>query len=381
MVRRFNPAPASSLSVLDFPFRTTLRAEQLERRETPSAGSEDVLSLPHLPGMGSVYPIDFQQAQPPLVQQARGRYAVGTAGGGVAQVNVYDAPTGSLLGILNPFGRNYTGAVTVATGDVTGDGVEDVVVGAGRGRTPDVKVFDGRTLKEVGSFQAYSKTFLGGVSVAVGDVNGDGRADIVTGAGITGAPHVKMFSGAELFAGTSGKMATNAVPVARMSFFAYDATDRGGISVAVGDVTGDGKGDIVVGQGPGRGGVRAFSGATGGTLLDLKPFGTTFDGGVSVAVGDVTGDGKADVVVGAMRGTGSVKVFSNGTEVAAYTAFADRVGVRVAVQDTNGDGKAEVIAAAGSSRPSVKILAGTTGATLRAFPAMTPQYNSGLSVG
>ncbi len=381
MVRRFNPAPAVTPTTLDLSFRTIMRAEVLERRETPSAGSEDVLSLPHLPGMGSVYPIDMQTAQPPLVQQARGRYAVGTAGGGMAQVNVYDAPTGALLGILNPFGRNYTGAVTVATGDVTGDGVEDVVVGAGRGRTPDVKVFDGRTLKEVGSFQAYSKTFTGGVSVAVGDVTGDGRADLVTGAGITGAPHVKMFSGAELFAGTSGKMTANSVPVARMSFFAFAATERGGINVAVGDVNADGKGDIVVGQGPGRGGVRAFSGTDGASLMDLKPLGNSFDGGVSVAVGDVTGDGQADVVVGAMRGTGSVKVFSNGTEVAAYTAFADRVGVRVAVQDTNGDGKAEVIAAAGSGRPSVKILAGTTGATLRAFPAMTPRYTSGLSVG
>src|SRR4051794_7920963 len=63
--------------------------------------------------------------------------------------------------------------------------------------------------------------FTGGVSVAAGDVNGDGFPDIVTGAGPTGGPHVKAFSGkdgSELF-----------------SFYAYDAGFTGGVNVAVGD--------------------------------------------------------------------------------------------------------------------------------------------------
>jgi hypothetical protein len=358
-------------------------AERLEARDTPSGAGEEVLSLPHLPGMGGVYPTEMQPPAPtvkkPLLQEPRGRYAVGTAGGGVAQVNVYDAKTGAMLGILNPFGRNYTGGVTVATGDVTGDGVEDVVVGAGRGRAPEVKVFDGVTLREVGSFLAYSKTFHGGVTVAVGDVTGDGRADLVTGAGVGSAPHVKVFGGAETFS-KAGRMLT-AAPVARMNFFAWDAGFRGGVSVAVGDVNHDGRGDVVVGQGPGGNGVRAFSGATGGTLLDLKPFGTAFDGGVSVAAGDVTGDGKAEVIAGAMRGVGQVKVFTGAVPVAAYTAFDARVGARVAVQDTDGDGVKEVLAAVGGGAPKVKVLAGTTGAVKRQFPAVLARFNSGLTVG
>jgi hypothetical protein len=380
MVRRFNPFPAPISNPVEFPFRTRMWAELLERRETPSAGSEDVYSLPHLPGMSAVYPSAVQPpSQLPLLQQARPRYAVGTSGGGMAQVNVYDAPTGSLLGIINPFERTFTGGVSVATGDVTGDGIEDVVIAAGRGRAPDVKVYDGRTLKEIGSFRPYSNTFYGGVTVAVGDVTGDGRADIVTGAGIGSAPHVKMFSGAELFSTASKQLTTT--PAARMNFFAWQSTHRGGVTVAVGDVNADGRGDIVVGQGPGAGGVRAFSGVNGSTLLDLKPFGTTFDGGVSVAVGDVTGDGKADVIAGAMRGDATVKVFSAGTEVAAYSAFSGKVGTRVAVQDINGDGIGEVLVSASGGTPSVKIVAGLKGTVKRAFPAMTPRYTSGLSVG
>lgn len=381
MVRRFSPITAAPTSS-PFAFLTRIRAERLESRETPSAGvPEEVYSLPHLPGMSDTYPTDVQPlGGQPLLQQPRGRYAVGTNGGGTAQVNVYDAKTGALLGILNPFGGGYKGGVNVATGDVNGDGVEDVVVAAGRGAAPDVKVYDGATLKQIGSFQAYSKTFFGGVTVAVGDVNGDGRADIVTGAGVGSAPHVKMFSGAELFAKSAKAMAV-AVPVARMNFFAFDASARGGVGVSVGDVNGDGYGDIVVGQGPGANGVRAFSGKGGATLMDLKPFGAGFDGGVSVAVGDVTGDGKADIITGAMRGDATVKVFSNGSEVAAYKAFDGRVGTRVAVQDIDGDGTAEVLTSVGGGRPQVKILAGTTGAVKRAFPAVMPWYTSGLSVG
>jgi serralysin len=179
---------------------------------------------------------------------------------------------------------------------------------------------------------------------------------------------------------TAGKQLT-ATPVARHNFFAWESTFRGGVTVAVGDVNADGRGDIVVGQGPGAGGVRAFSGTNGTTLLDLKPFGNTFDLGVSVGVGDVNGDGKADVITGAMRGDANVKVFSGDSQIAAYSAFSGKVGTRVAVQDIDGDGKVEVLVAASGGAPSVKVLNGMTGTVKRAFPAMTPNYTSGLSVG
>ncbi len=63
--------------------------------------------------------------------------------------------------------------------------------------------------------------------MAAGDVNGDGRADIVTGAGPGGGPHVRVFSGVDL--------------AVLASFFAYDPGFHGGVSVAAGDINGDGR--------------------------------------------------------------------------------------------------------------------------------------------
>jgi hypothetical protein len=145
------------------------------------------------------------------------------------------------------------------------------------------------------SFFAYDPAFRGGVRVAAGDFNRDGFADIVTGAGPGGGPHVQVLSGRD---GHS-----------LLSFFAYDAFFRGGVYVAAGDVDRDSVPDLVTGAGEGGGPhVKVFSGTTGQTLLSFlgypvgptgsSPFAgdTTWTSGVRVAVVGVNG-GPADIVV------------------------------------------------------------------------------------
>jgi hypothetical protein len=70
----------------------------------------------------------------------------------------------------------------------------------------------------VRSFFAYNANFLGGVRVAAGDVDGDGRADIITGAGAGAQGHVKVFNGQ-----TGAEI---------RSFFAYGPNFTGGVYVA-----------------------------------------------------------------------------------------------------------------------------------------------------
>jgi hypothetical protein len=244
--------------------------------------------------------------------------------GGGPHVNVFNGVQGNLLGSFDAYAPSFTGGVYVAVGDVNGDGVPDIVTGAGAGGGPQVKVFNGVQGNLLQSFFAFDPSFTGGVRVAAGDVNGDGFADIITAAGPGGGPHVKIFNGVQ------GNLL--------QSFFAFDPTFQGGVNVAAGDVNGDGKADVVVGAGAGGGPqVKVFGAGVQGNLLhSFFAFDPTFSGGVNVAAGDVNGDGRPDIVAGAGPGGGpNVRAFSgfDGSPLAAFDAFAPGTsgGVFVAV--------------------------------------------------
>jgi hypothetical protein len=82
-------------------------------------------------------------------------------------VKVFDGKTGLVQRDFFPFDAAFMGGVRVATGDVNGDGRADVITGAGPGDAGGhVKVFDGKTGAEIRSFAAYDAGFTGGVSVA-----------------------------------------------------------------------------------------------------------------------------------------------------------------------------------------------------------------------
>ena len=120
-----------------------------------------------------------------------------TAGGGA--VNVYRGGT-SVGGVLRlrsfrPFDPGFTGGIFVAAGDVNGDDIDDIIVGAGAGARRHVKVFDGVTGAEIRSFLAFSSSYTGGVTVAAADIDRDGFDDIIVGAEASG--HVKVFSAAD----------------------------------------------------------------------------------------------------------------------------------------------------------------------------------------
>ena len=184
---------------------------------------------------------------------------------------------------LTPYG-GFTGGVRVATGDINGDGKADIITAPGIGGGPHVKVFDGVTLRELSAFFAYDRTFTGGIFVAAGDVDGDGRAEIITSPGAGGGPLVKVFNGAD------GEL--------RTSFFAYDPNFVGGVRVATGDIDKDGKPDIITGAGPSGGPtVRVFDANSADAMASFLAYDASFTGGVFVAASDgsvaVTSDGPA----------------------------------------------------------------------------------------
>jgi len=99
--------------------------------------------------------------------------------------------------LINPgffaYGKGFRGGVNVTIGDLDGDGWKEIIAGAGVGGGPHIRVFglDGRVINP--GFFAYDPGFRGGVNVAVGDIDGDGIDEIIAGAGQGGGPHVKVF--------------------------------------------------------------------------------------------------------------------------------------------------------------------------------------------
>ena len=219
--------------------------------------------------------------------------------------------------------------MTLAAGDLTGDGVGELITGAGPGGGPHVRVFNvAGSVSELTAFYAYEPGFAGGVTVAAGDLTGDGVAELITGAGFGGGPHVRVWS---IAGGSVSEIA---------AFYAYDPVFLGGVAVAAGDLTGDGVAELVTGAGPGGGPhVRVWS-LTGAGLVEIAgayAYSPGFDGGVTVAVGDLTGDGIAELITGAGPGAGPhVRVLSltgaGLVEVSGFYAYdpAFRGGVFVA---------------------------------------------------
>ena len=149
------------------------------------------------------------------------------------------------LGSFAPFGGSYHGGIAVAVGDVNGDSKPDLIAAAVSGGTPEIRVFDGVSGALLADFFVTGSDFAGGLTIAAADLTGDGKAEIVVGAGAGGQPRVKVFNP---LTGT-----TIAGPLG--SFLAFASTFHGGVNVGsdavAGDVNDDGTPDLAVGTGPG----------------------------------------------------------------------------------------------------------------------------------
>lgn len=234
---------------------------------------------------------------------------------------------------------------------------------AGKGEGPTVKVHDAQTGLPLFQFPAFDATFNGGVRVAMGDVTGDGVPDIIAGSGPKGGPRVRVFDG----------VTGTALGAPLGDFQAFQAPFKGGVFVAAGDVNGDGRADIVVGPDKGKGAgahVKVFSGLDGSTLQSFLVFSPKFTNGVRVAAMDFNADGLADIVAAPGKGAPEVFVLDAAnagiplpTAIGTFLAFSPKTkgGVRVATGDVNGDGVPDVVASSGRR---VRVIDGTTGSPI-----------------
>jgi uncharacterized repeat protein (TIGR01451 family) len=122
----------------------------------------------------------------------------GTGVGGGPVVKVFDGVTGTLIQSFFAYDPSVRGGVNVAAGDVNGDGFADIITGTGVGGAPNIRVFDGRTDAMINSFFAFNQAIPSGVNVAAIDTDGDGLADVVAGAGVGQQPQISVFTAPDL---------------------------------------------------------------------------------------------------------------------------------------------------------------------------------------
>lgn len=187
----------------------------------------------------------------------------------------------------------------------------------------------------------------------------------VVGAGEGGGPHIRVFHDFK-----SGPAA---------EFFAYDPRFRGGVHVAIADLTGDGYPEIITAPGKGMAPlVRVFDGRDLQLVTEFLAFDRGFEQGVFVAASDVTRNGKAIVAVG--TGTGAsphVRIFdlAQGKEIESFHPHPQelRCGVRVALGDVDGDGLPDLVTAPGAGNgPHIQVWSGVGLKKLSEFNFVDP---------
>ncbi|MFA6097911.1 MAG: FG-GAP-like repeat-containing protein [Patescibacteria group bacterium] len=245
------------------PYESLQAAQRISQPTIPATLPDELLPFGQFPGSAHIAVGNVSPA-------AGEELVVGAGLGGGPHVRIYDSQN-QLIGQFFALPTTFRGGIDVATGDVDGDGYDEIIIGNGPGADPEIRIFKGDgTL--VTMFLAYPSGFRAGISVASADLNLDGLADIVTAPGPGGGPQVRIFD-------ASGKVLGQ--------FFAYNPAFRGGVDVAAVDATSESGAAIITGAGPGGGPhVRIFN-PKAELIGQFMAYDTSFRGGVRVTAGNI----------------------------------------------------------------------------------------------
>jgi protocatechuate 3,4-dioxygenase beta subunit len=201
-----------------------------------------------------------------------------------------------------------------------------------------------------------------------------GAQKIVASAKAGGGPHVTVWD-------ANGELTG--------SFMAYADTFRGGVNAVIGDIDGDGVGEVVTVPDSAAGGqVRAFE--QDGTFIgEVWPYGygTSWRGTLSLALADIDGDGSDEVIVAPKSNGGpNVRTYNfTGSGFGLHSQFnayntSLRTGIKVYSEDVTGDGTAEIVTVPMPGAPAHVRVLNQTGGLVGQFYAFTEGYRGSANI-
>ncbi|MEM7455044.1 MAG: hypothetical protein AAF456_11900, partial [Planctomycetota bacterium] len=294
------------------------------------------------------------------------RFAVGASAGSEPVVRVYDELAGNRpLFEIQAYSPGFSGGLSVATGDLNGDSVPDIVVGPKSGRSARVRIFDGVDGSVLGSFLAFDPSYTGGIDVEVGNVADSPGYEIVVGKS-SGTSEYRVFRNVAENGALRFEAATTFNPFANAPGI--------GLNIALADFNFDGFDDVVSAASAGwRPQVAIYdvhnAVTNGNQPKQLQRFlaaPVTYSGGINVEAGNVTGNPKADLLItmtGALGGAinilaGESLPANNGnfvvSPVLSINAFNTDQHLSMTLRDRDHNGRVDAIFAGISGDTSIR---------------------------
>ena len=303
--------------------------------------------------------VEEEVAEDPVVEN-NWRVIVGPQSNAKALIKVYESD-GTQVTSFHAFENSFTGGVTVAGGDVDGDGESEIVVGRGQGGAPEVRIFEtnGQLVK---SFFVGELDDTRGVRVGAVDVSKDGIVEIVTVPLSGESERISIWR-------ADGR-----------EFIRYSPGERYypfGINMAFGVV--NGKPRVVVSeQSGGDQFVEAWDSA--GAFVNQWTLGDVRSQRPTLALADIDVDGVADIVMGSSPGNKPIvytRPFDFGDTRAEFLAYNERFRGGVNVAAASG----AIVTAPGKGSQGVIRVFDASGGLQAQWQAYTDLYRGGAQVG
>lgn len=303
--------------------------------------------------------------------------AVIPASAGGPQVRLFNNE-GDLVLQFYALNKDWQGGYNILQADINGDREAEIIVASKAGLTPKIALYntDGQLLAEKKIFHENHKH---GLTVKAGDVDGNGKQEIIVAPEGSGNNQVKIYRYNEI------KEKLKLV----VSKKVYPSSFIGGIDIATGDINDDNKADIIVAPYSGQASVKIFKFASSRlkALGQINEYFSTEYNGTSTAIGNIDKKGRAEIVLAPKSNGNQLKIYrlkGENLELIKKKNINFASGYNLAVADLTGNFRDEIILAPAENGSSIHVYQYNKQKKVELLDKITPYgngYINGMNIG